>query len=51
MIEVPVVFVLVAALVGVTGGIGIGLWFAGVIDWTRAPEDELARRDREQVRW
>lgn len=50
MIEVPVIFVAVAALVGVTGGIAVGLFFAGVIEWTRKPEDDLARRDRMAAR-
>lgn len=33
-------------LVAAVGGIAIGLFLAGVLDWTSKPEDELARRDR-----
>lgn len=32
------------------GGVAVGLFLAGVIDWTSKPEDELARRDRVVVR-
>lgn len=32
------------------GGVAIGLYLGGVIEWTSRPEDELARRDRVVVR-
>lgn len=43
-------FIVTGLAVAALGGVGIGLFLAGVIDWTSEPEDELARRDRRVVR-
>lgn len=43
-------FVTLAALIAGLGGVGVGLFLAGVIDLTRRPEDDLADRDRKGVR-
>lgn len=43
-------FIVTTALLAALGGVAIGLFLAEVLDLTRRPEDDLARRARRGVR-